>query len=144
MIDSELAARLPQVAHSAKLEERVDGLWMNAPLIDVEAAARLMKEQGYRLSTMTAIALPDGETSVIYHYCKPGVALNIKTATRGKSLPSIANILRAANWIEREIKDLYAVNFVGHPNLEPLIRPPELEEGIYREQGGAGRTMTAD
>lgn len=144
MSDSELIAKLSRLESSARLEERADGLWMDAPGLDVVAAARLVSELGYRLSTMTAMALPSGETAVIYHYCKPGQALNLRTVTRGKSLPSVAPVLKAANWIEREIKDLYAVDFPGHPNMERLIRPPELEEGIFREQGGKGRSMATD
>jgi NADH:ubiquinone oxidoreductase subunit C len=137
MRDDALIARLAEISGSEKVEERNDGLWSCAPVIDIEGAARLMAELGYRLSTMTAMALPQGEAAVIYHYCKPGLAFNLKVNSRGGSLPSIARISLAANWIEREIHDLYAIKFPGHPDLERLVRPPQLEEGFFRGPVGA-------
>ena len=48
-----------------------------------------------------------------------------------------AEIWPAADWIEREITDLYKVEFTGHPHPERLIRPVQLEAGMFREPGGA-------
>ncbi len=117
-------------------EQRADGLWMDAPALDVVAAARLMTQHEARLSTMTAIALPDGETEVIYHYARGGWACHLRVRTNQNSLPSITPVTPAANWIEREIHDLYAVVFTGHPNLVRLLRPTQLEPGYFREPGG--------
>ena len=113
----DLAARLAAIPGATEVAERRDGLWMSAPQLDVEAMAREMKALGYRLGTMTGVAGEDGETSVIYHYSRPPVAVNIKTRTRGGSLPSVALIARPASWAEREIHDFFAVTFSGHPNL---------------------------
>jgi len=41
------------------------------------------------------------------------------------SLPSICDIYQGANWHERETRDLYGVNFDGHPNLKPLLLSDE-------------------
>jgi len=37
------------------------------------------------------------------------------------SINSIAQIIKGAEWIEREIHDLLGVDFKGHPNLAPLL-----------------------
>ena len=129
----DLAARLAAIPGSAEVEERRDGLWMSAPRLDVEAMAREMKALGYRLSTMTGLARKDGETTIIYHYVRPHVPVNIKTCTRDGALPSLASIARPASWIEREIHDFFAVKFPGHPNLAPLLRPPQLKDGFFRD-----------
>jgi NADH-quinone oxidoreductase subunit C len=110
---------------------------MTAPGLDVQAAARCMLAAGARLSTMTATALPGGETEVIYHYYTDGQPFNFKVTTQKNALASIAPILPAADWIEREIYDLYGVAFSGHPHPERLLRPAEMQPGIFREQGGA-------
>jgi NADH-quinone oxidoreductase subunit C len=81
---------------------------------------------------MTGAALPDGETEVIYHYTVGASAINFKTRTHGGALPSITPLVPAANWIEREIHDLFKADFPGHPKLERLIRPPQLAEGFFR------------
>jgi NADH:ubiquinone oxidoreductase subunit C len=45
-----------------------------------------------------------------------------------------------ASWIEREIHDFFAVEFIGHPNLIPLLRPPGLKDGFFRESGSGSVT----
>jgi NADH:ubiquinone oxidoreductase subunit C len=116
---------------------RPDGWWITAQELDVRGIAAQMRAAGIRLATMTAIARPDGETDIIYHYAGPDISINLKTVTRNNSLPSLAPFLPAADWIEREIHDLYAVQFEGHPNLARLVRPPEVAEGFFRQPGGA-------
>jgi NADH:ubiquinone oxidoreductase subunit C len=129
----DLIARLAAIPGSAQVEERGDGLWIAAPQLDVEAMAREMKALGGRLITMTGLARNDGETTIIYHYARRHEAINFKTATSGGAIRSLAPIVRPASWNEREIHDFFAVDFIGHPNLIPLIRPPELKDGFFRD-----------
>lgn len=110
---------------------------MEAPDLDVLSLASAMLAQGARLMTMTGMARPDGETDLIYHYFLDGQAYHFKTQTFRQTKPSIAVLLPAANWIEREIQDLFAVHFEGHPSPERLVRPPQLEAGFFRRPGGA-------
>jgi Ni,Fe-hydrogenase III component G len=120
------------------LDSRADGLWMDAPALDVTALAVLMLAQETRLSTMTGMALDGGETEVIYHYAKGGLAWHFRVKTRpNNTLPSITPVTAAAGWIEREIADQYAVSFTGHPDPRPLVRPTQLAPGYFREPGGA-------
>jgi NADH:ubiquinone oxidoreductase subunit C len=125
-------ALLGALPGATTVERRPDGLWMTAPELDVRALAELMRALEARLSAMTGIALPTGETEVLYHYCRGGLLLNIRTATHAHALPSIASITRTADWSEREIGDLYGVRFDGHPDPRRLIRPPALSAGFFR------------
>lgn len=129
---SNLERLLHAIAGEAKVEQRRDGLWLTAPALDEVALARELLAAGARLSTMTGVAAADGETEIIYHYALGGTALNIKTRTRQGQLPSITGVTPAAAWIEREIHDLFAVEFTGHPDLARLVRPPELPVGFFR------------
>ena len=45
------------------------------------------------------------------------------------SLPSIAEVYRGADWMERETYDMFGVDFTGHPGLEPRILTVENFEG---------------
>ena len=141
-VREDLAAKMAAIPGATEITERRDGLWMSAPQLDVEAMARAMNALGYRLGTMTGVEAEDGETTVIYHYARPPVAVNIKTRTRGGALPSVALIARPASWAEREIHDFFAVNFTGHPNLAPLLRPPQLTDGIFRGTVGEAAAAT--
>ncbi len=133
----EIFNQINKVSGAEKVELRADGYWIEAAHADPGECARVMKSFQARLSTVTAVARPDGETDLIYHYFLPKKPVNVRITTRGQALPSIAGILPAADWIEREIHDLYAVNFVGHPDLRRLVRPPEMPEGFFRQPGGA-------
>jgi NADH-quinone oxidoreductase subunit C len=121
------------IAPSGEIEIRPDGIWIIAPDLDVATMAHEMTRLGFRLSTMTGLAQDDGQTGVIYHYVAAGCAVHFKTRSRGGTQPSIAPIVRAASWIEREIHDFFGLRFEGHPNLAPLLRPHELREGFFRD-----------
>lgn len=133
----ELIARLQTLPGATSFESRAGSLWMDAPGLDVTAAAQLILEYGARLSTITGLVVKGGETEVIYHYALGAQACNLRVLTHGNRLPSITPVLPAANWPEREIADLYAVTFTGHPDPARLVRPPQLQPGYFREPGGA-------
>ncbi len=84
----------------------------------------LFEEKGFRLSIATGIDTRDG-MEIIYHFSfdEAGTYYNIKTVIPKDDLRirSLADFLPAANWIEREIHELLGVDFVGHPNLIPLL-----------------------
>ncbi len=136
-MQADVTARLNALPGATPVQSEHGQLWMRAPDLDVRAMAQTMLELGARLSTMTGVALDDGETAVLYHYALGALALTIDVRTRQNALASIVPVVRAADWCEREIHDLYSVEFVGHPNLAPIIRPPEVPQGYFREPGGA-------
>lgn len=116
------------------VDVRNGALWADAPLLDVEAMAAAMAALGIRLGTVTAIPHPDSaESTVIYHYIDEHRIINVKTCTRNGALASLAPSVRAASWAEREIRDLFAVEFPGHPNPVPLIRPEGIDTATLRE-----------
>ena len=41
------------------------------------------------------------------------------------AVPSVVSIWAAANWLEREVFDLFGVRFTGHPDLRRLVMPEE-------------------
>ena len=125
-------------------QTRPDGTWLEDAGLDVTAMARKMLEAGARLSTISALARPDGETDLIYHYSLDRNAVNLRTRTHQQQIASITTVTQAAGWIEREIHDLYSVEFLGHPDLARLVRPVEVPEGFYREQGGAAGKAERD
>ena len=92
-----LVTLLQALPGATVLESRADGLWMDAPGLDVTALAVLMLQEETRLSTMTGIALDGGETQIIYHYAKGGQAWHFRVNTRQNSLPSITPVTAAAH-----------------------------------------------
>ena len=114
-------------------ERRRDGYWLKEEA-DVKTLAQAFKKAGGRLCTISALPLADGEVELLYHFDLKGALYTVRARTRGKTAPSISGITKAAMWIEREIHDLFAVKFSGHPCLESLILPQHLERGLYMLQ----------
>ena len=132
-MDPDLPGWLAQLAGVAEVALRTEALWVEAPALDVQAMARAMAARGIRLAAITAIPQsPEGETTILYHYMAPALSINVRTRTRNNRLPSIAALARPAGWSEREIRDLFGVEFDGHPNPVPLLRPAGFAPGMLR------------
>lgn len=134
---NDLESILQKIPGAAPLVSKPDGFWMIAPDLDVLELAKALKDAQAHFSTMTGSMASEKETSVNYHFFINNQAYNFKALTRENKIASISNIYPAAEWIEREIQDLYKTEFTGHPHPERLIRPTQLEPGFFREPGGA-------
>jgi len=53
---------------------------------------------------------------------KTASRLRIKSSiSEGEKIPSLNNLWKTANWFEREIYDMFGVEFEGHPNMTRLL-----------------------
>ena len=104
------------------------------PARTVEAAEKMFAMDGSRLATATALDVRDG-IDILYHWCfePQGVAVTLKVLAARPELTvdSLANISPAANWIEREMHDLFGANFRNHPDMRRLILDDSWPEGVH-------------
>lgn len=56
-----------------------------------------------------------------------GARLIVKTAVNEPrlKLPSVVELWKGADWMEREVYDMYGIRFEGHPNLLRILMPQE-------------------
>ena len=132
-----LLEKIRQIFAGEKIEERENGVWVTLKKNDLLKSVQALLDTGARLSTITALLADNEETELLYHFVLEKTALNLRITTQNNRIISITPICLAADWVEREIHDLYAVDFGGHPDLSRLLRPAELKIGYYREPGGA-------
>ncbi len=52
------------------------------------------------------------------------VRLKVKAAEH-QPVPSVTAIWPAANWLEREVFDMFGVNFTGHPDRRRILMPED-------------------
>jgi NADH-quinone oxidoreductase subunit C len=84
------------------------------------------------LMYVTAVDYPDEDKlTLVYHYFSHRNALaamvKVDVPRRGAAVRSIAHIYAAADWLEREVYDLFGVTFEGHPNLTRILTPEGFE-----------------
>jgi NADH-quinone oxidoreductase subunit C len=59
--------------------------------------------------------------------CNDGTRLVVKTFANDPdpAVPSVYGLWRGADWMEREVYDMYGVVFEGHPDLRRILMPDE-------------------
>jgi NADH-quinone oxidoreductase subunit C len=60
----------------------------------------------------------------------------------GETLPTITHLYPAANFMEREVYDMFGVVFEGHPDLRRLLLPEDFEGHAHRKDFPLGETPT--
>jgi NADH:ubiquinone oxidoreductase subunit C len=119
-------------------QRRSDGDWLVVPDLDVRAMAELLLGNESRFVTFTVI--PEGERfRFVYHWDLDGVLLNITTHVDGLAATSIADILPAADWVEREARDYYALDFAGRSETPTLMLQDGDEPGLFSRTAKLGR-----
>lgn len=56
-----------------------------------------------------------------------GVLIRTRVPKQSPRLDSAVGLYPGADWHERETHEMFGVEFAGHPNLVPLLLPPEFE-----------------
>ncbi len=82
------------------------------------------------LSSLCGIDYGDdlGVTYYLYQTGKPArVVIHVRLSRADPKLPSIAGLFPAADWNEREARELYGITFGGHPNPSNLLLPDDWE-----------------
>ena len=97
-------------------------------LLDV---ARQLRAQGFdTCSDVTASDWPQRPQrfDVLYalYSIKDRQRIRVKVrAAEGEAVPSVSGIWPAANWLEREVYDMFGVTITGHPDLRRILMPDD-------------------
>ena len=81
-------------------------------------------------SDLTAVDWPPREKRFDVVYCLYSTRhrhrLRVKVrVSETDEVPSVTEVWPAANWLEREVYDLFGVNIVNHPDLRRIMMPDE-------------------
>ncbi len=77
---------------------------------------------------ITAVHYPKREKQfdvvwILYSFAR-NERIRVKTQIAdGESLPSFVPIWATANWLEREVYDMFGIKFDGHPDLKRILLP---------------------
>jgi NADH-quinone oxidoreductase subunit C len=114
----------------------------------VEVCRFLKTEPGLEfdfLEDETAVDWPKRNViEVVYHLLsyklRHTLVLKVEADRAEPSVPTVEGVWKTANWFEREIYDLFGVDFPGHPDLRRIMLPDDWVghplRKDYQEAGG--------
>jgi NADH-quinone oxidoreductase subunit C len=108
----------------------------------VEVCRFLREEPEWNFDFLALVSAVDwlGKTprfEVVYHLrsLANNTRVGLKAAVPDETLtvPSVTNVWKSADWLEREVYDLYGITFAGHPDLRRIMMPDDWEGHPYRK-----------
>ena len=101
----------------------------------VDIARYVFKDMAFRFNIASAVDDFDG-LEIIYHFSHDasGIVVSIRALLKDKADPhidTITEVTRSAWWIEREIHELFGIEFDGNKDLRPLLLPDDWPAGVY-------------
>ena len=96
----------------------------------VEVARLLRDDPALEFEMLTDLTAVDylGEDprfEVVYHFYSVArnhrVRVKARVPEEAPELPSLVDLYASADWMEREVFDMYGVRFSGHPRLERIL-----------------------
>ena len=104
------------------------------PAALVKMSEYLFKELGFRFIIASAVHTKQG-FEIYYHFSHDpsGLVLNLHVLLDREKpeVDSLTTLFEATNWIEREMHELFGINFLNHPNLDQLLSEGNWAKGVY-------------
>jgi len=130
MTNEELKTQLSIIHTSLTFEE--GGEWINAvvPATEWKALALHLRRHGsFLFDYLFCLTCVDWKShlTMVYHLtsttARHSLVVKAKLDRNRPEIPTVADIWRTAEFHEREVFELFGVNFTGHPDLRLLILP---------------------
>jgi len=67
------------------------------------------------------------------------VRVRVQVPENSADVPSVWDLYRGAEAMEREVFDMYGISFTGHPDLTRILMPDDWEGHPLRKDFGVGR-----
>jgi NADH-quinone oxidoreductase subunit C len=129
-------------------EPKIDAYAVAKPERIVEICRFLVSEPDLAfdfLEDLTAVDWPKKNViEVVYHLVsyqhRHTFVLKVELDRAAPSISTVEGVWKTANWFEREVYDLFGVDFAGHPDLRRIMLPDDWVgyplRKDYQEAGG--------
>ena len=142
--DSELVARFRQ-RYGSGIREAATYLGQNYLVVDPSIVYEVLEwmrdEQFDYCVDITAVHYPTREKPfevvwILYSF-PHNQRVRIKTSVaENEAVPSAVAIWSTANWLEREVFDMFGIRFSGHPDLRRILLPDDWKGYPLRKDYG--------
>ncbi|HNP24934.1 MAG TPA: NADH-quinone oxidoreductase subunit C [Panacibacter sp.] len=130
MTKEALKIQLAELFPAAAFDESGEWLNMTVAATDFAATAKQLRyEAALHFDYMFCLTCVDWKTNLtmVYHLTstthRQPVVVKVQLDRNKPEVASIAHIWRTAEFHEREVYEMYGVNFLNHPDLRLLILP---------------------
>ncbi|MGZ8509380.1 MAG: NADH-quinone oxidoreductase subunit C [Chitinophagaceae bacterium] len=135
MLNEELKAKITEITPGSTFEDGGDPIaigWLN---LNVEAndwlslATQLRNDLSLQFDYLFCLTCIDWKThlTMVYHLSstkyRHNIVIRSKLDRNDPSIETVSHIWRTANFHEREVYEMFGVNFLNHPDLRLLILP---------------------
>lgn len=113
----------------AEISEHHDDVVICVPAENLSQCAQELCDMGFdRLGMVTAVDYGE-EFELVYRMTSralsAGAFVKARVPREVASVDSLCGVWPAANWHEREVFDLFGIDFVGHPDLRRILLPED-------------------
>ncbi len=127
-IVEELKQKFPE-----KIKEILSDFGDDTVIIDRDFLSELvqfLKQEPYEYTMLLDITCVDylgrePRFEMVYHLLslaeKHRLRIKVPLSEQNLSIESLASIFKNANWLEREVYDMFGIRFYGHPDLRRLF-----------------------
>ena len=130
MLKEELKAKISELVSAATFEEV--GEWLNIniePKDWLSFAQQLRHDESLFFDYLFCLTCIDWKThlTMVYHLSstkfRHNIVVKAKLDRNNPEIETVSHIWRTADFHEREVYEMFGVNFLNHPDLRLLILP---------------------
>jgi NADH-quinone oxidoreductase subunit C len=111
------------------------GEWLNilVPVAGWKGLAQKLRDSVFQFDYLFCLTCIDWKThlTVVYHFSsttyRHTIVVKANLDGANPEIETVSDIWRTAEFHEREVYDLFGVNFLGHPDLRRLILTDDFE-----------------
>ncbi len=116
------------------LQKARRGIVTIRPTAILSISEYLYKSEGYRFIIASALHTRRG-FEIYYHFSFDAdgsiLSLHVILDKEKPHIESLSNMFSASNWIEREMHELFGIDFLHHPNQEKLLSEGNWADDVY-------------
>jgi NADH:ubiquinone oxidoreductase subunit C len=130
MSNEELKVKITELLATATFEESGEWLTINIEPKDwLSLAMQLRKDESLFFNYLFCLTCIDWKThlTMVYHLSstkyRHNIVIKSKLDRNNPEIETVSHIWRTADFHEREVYEMFGVNFLNHPDLRLLILP---------------------
>lgn len=122
-----------------KFDMAIDVLGADRLVVQDESAMTGYVNDPYdrQIRSQTERISPEERFEVVYvlysNMNKEYLRLKVRVAESGQKVPSVVSVWESANWAEREVYDMFGIEFEDHPDMRRIYMPEYFEHYPLRK-----------